>query len=200
MVRPCAEGPSAPGPTPATLVRPVAATTLPAGGPHAAGRTPPFLAAAAAGGAVSHPALARIDDAAVKDRPYGQAHLAHVIRLGDVSAGRRRSARRAMRRRRRPRAARRLRRWWGNRANVRFVLRTSQPLGVTAHIASLSNVRRLHARRDKDKAVDKLEPSVPEVSRRTSSTITPCARHVRRRPDSARRRLRASADGAGAGC
>ena len=87
------------------LVRFVAATALPAGGPHAAGRPPPFLVAAS--GAVSHPVLARVYDAAVEDRPDGQAHLAHVIRLGDVSAGRRRSARRAMRR---PRAARRLRR------------------------------------------------------------------------------------------
>ena len=68
MVRPRAEGPAAPGPTPAKLVRPVAATALPAGRPHAAGRTPPFLAAAAASGAVSHPALARVYDAAVEGR------------------------------------------------------------------------------------------------------------------------------------
>ena len=85
MVRPRAEGPAAPGPTPATLVGPVAATALPAGGPHAAGRTPPFLAAAS--GAVSHPVLAPVYDAAVEDRPDGQAHLAHVIRLGDVLGG-----------------------------------------------------------------------------------------------------------------
>ena len=87
VVRPCVEGPAAPGPTPSTLVRPVVATALPAGGPHAAGRMPPFLAAAAASGAVSHPALARVYDAAVEDRPDGQAHLAHVIRLGDVLGG-----------------------------------------------------------------------------------------------------------------
>ena len=35
---------------------------------------------------MSHPALARVYDAAVEDRPAGQAHLAHVTRLGDVSA------------------------------------------------------------------------------------------------------------------
>ena len=33
---------------------------------------------------MSHPALARVYDAAVEDRPDGQAHLARVIRLGDV--------------------------------------------------------------------------------------------------------------------
>ena len=66
-VRRSAEGPSAPCPTPSTLVRPVVATALPAGGPHAAGRPPPFLAAAS--GAVSNPVLARVYDAAVVDRP-----------------------------------------------------------------------------------------------------------------------------------
>ena len=35
----------------------------------------------------THPVLARVYDAAVEDRPDGQAHLAHVIRLGDVLGG-----------------------------------------------------------------------------------------------------------------
>ncbi len=68
------------------LARPVAAKVLPAGGRRGARAARPFLAAAAASGAVSHPVLARVYDAAVEERPaersgraVGEIDVAYVI-------------------------------------------------------------------------------------------------------------------------
>lgn len=83
-----------PGPSPAVLwlaqdevlARPVAAKVLPAGGRLGAAAARPFLAAAAASGAVSHPALARVYDAALEQRPAerggraaGEIDVAYVL-------------------------------------------------------------------------------------------------------------------------
>ena len=77
VVSPRAEGPAAPGPS--VDAGPARRRNRAARGRGPTRRTtPPFLAAAAASGAVSHPVLARVYDAAVEDRPDGQAHLAHV--------------------------------------------------------------------------------------------------------------------------
>ena len=55
------------------LARSVAAKVLPAAGRRGAAAARPFLAAAAAAGTVSHPALARVYDAAVEQRPAERA-------------------------------------------------------------------------------------------------------------------------------
>lgn len=68
------------------LARPVAAKLLPAGGRRGANTARPFLAAAAASGAVSHPVLTRVYDAAIEQRPgeragraAGEIEVAYVI-------------------------------------------------------------------------------------------------------------------------
>ena len=65
------------------LARPVAAKVLAAGGRRGAATARPFLQAAAVLGALSHPVLARVYDAAVEERPAergaGEVDVAYVI-------------------------------------------------------------------------------------------------------------------------